>query len=174
MRENFNPRSLTGATYEQRARQQPTYISIHAPSRERLLIVKSYGSTISNFNPRSLTGATKKGRAGKSKGTSFQSTLPHGSDNLPCGQCIGCRLISIHAPSRERHYDKLYDAINHDISIHAPSRERLISIFSKLFDNIISIHAPSRERHIVIFGILQVAKFQSTLPHGSDVAQQPA
>ena len=96
--------------------------------------------------------------------------------------------ISIHAPSRERPnvnsstgqvldfnprslagatYDKLYDAINHDISIHAPSRERpgynlfrspTLEFQSTLprgsdADNakaaiidIISIHAPSRER----------------------------
>ena len=79
----------------------------------------------SNFNPRSLTGAT---------------VYHH-------GRRVHTTSISIPAPLRERlkprvkeklrlnfnprsltgaTYDKLYDAINHDISIPAPLRERLL------------------------------------------------
>ena len=54
---NFNPRSLTGATTTHPAFQCRYTISIHAPSRERL----------------PLDGALFKLQA-------FQSTLPHGSD----------------------------------------------------------------------------------------------
>ena len=76
--QNFNPRSLAGATADLLSHGSPSQISIHAPSRERpasssLLI------TLYNFNPRSLAGATVHAN-------SKQYTL----------------LISIHAPSRER------------------------------------------------------------------------
>ena len=53
----FNPRSLTGATYNGYVYMLPAVISIHAPSRERHL---KFLTIILNF--------------------SFQSTLPHGSD----------------------------------------------------------------------------------------------
>ena len=76
------------------------FISIHAPSRERLLLLfyslhllkfqstLPHGSEIkqlckcslaSYFNPRSLTGA-KQRTASKNRAHQFQSTLPHGSD----------------------------------------------------------------------------------------------
>ena len=75
----FNPRSLAGATdieaqYALSGTFQSTLprgsdghslkvdaggkISIHAPSRERLLMPPSFVATASNFNPRSLAGAT--------------------------------------------------------------------------------------------------------------------
>ena len=55
---NFNPRSLAGATHVLLAAARLQYISIHAPSRERLL--------------RRLSG---------SPDAAFQSTLPRGSDD---------------------------------------------------------------------------------------------
>ena len=55
-------------------------ISIHAPSRERLFIVKSLTYKSMDFNPRSLAGATNRHKA-RSRGRGFQSTLPRGSDN---------------------------------------------------------------------------------------------
>ena len=78
---HFNPRSLTGATLQKslfvpcRVKFQSTlphgsddssklnqnrfdFISIHAPSRERLSRFSSITLTSFNFNPRSLTGAT--------------------------------------------------------------------------------------------------------------------
>ena len=97
-------------------------ISIHAPSRERrqgdkIIILHKY------FNPRSLAGATQK-RLYHDLRYLFQSTLPRGSDLQ-------------------------------------------IKAFS---DNVtlISIHAPSRERLFTIFCIPTTITFQSTLPRGSD------
>ena len=142
-------------------------ISIHAPSRERRLIVimllcdPRFQSTLPrgsdsllvytipyriNFNPRSLAGATDFM-------TNRQKYLKH---------------ISIHAPSRERlksvvswtiklrfqstlprgsdNGDKTCNLANNLISIHAPSRERLGATDTLLLGGNISIHAPSRER----------------------------
>ena len=118
---NFNPRSLTGATIlavvliPAKAFQSTlphgsdstdrTYcgcwnISIHAPSRERLL--NGNGITkYSNFNPRSLTGATPLSYRIKLP-SAFQSTLPHGSDCELLDETVTDNHISIHAPSRER------------------------------------------------------------------------
>ena len=60
---NFNPRSLTGATLP--------------PDSSLVEVV--------HFNPRSLTGATFKTN-GRIYSVSFQSTLPHGSDNPYTGE----------------------------------------------------------------------------------------
>ena len=57
-RQDFNPRSLTGAT--------------------QVIIHTSF--CYMHFNPRSLTGATKVFESGAAWNTVFQSTLPHGSD----------------------------------------------------------------------------------------------
>ena len=80
----FNPRSLTGATY----------ITIG------VLICQQ------NFNPRSLTGATLKARR-YINNIVFQSTLPHGSDKEVLS-LDSERLISIHAPSRERPIEVMF------------------------------------------------------------------
>ena len=74
----FNPRSLAGATYRVRLYTHCRYISIHAPSRERL---KHNIRRLSckNFNPRSLAGATCRSHRQTSL-QEFQSTLPRGSD----------------------------------------------------------------------------------------------
>ena len=118
---HFNPRSLTGATFDIHVFSTQISISIHAPSRERRccsisigiphifqstlprgsdcnsLLVKSY---YVNFNPRSLAGAT--GRCcHRGLPCRFQSTLPRGSDVIFATFKI-LRQISIHAPSRER------------------------------------------------------------------------
>ena len=161
-------------------------ISIHAPSRERLLgaIVNV---SVSDFNPRSLAGATDDAMAE-----------------------IKSIDISIHAPSRERPDTEDMRKIIIVISIHAPSRERLgqYPLEDKLYNfnprslagatrrpnaadcqQNISIHAPSRERPILpvltlsykhfnprsLAGATASTKvtewrnlFQSTLPRGSD------
>ena len=59
---NFNPRSLAGATKERAAEERRCSISIHAPSRERLLVVYSCVPG-HHFNPRSLAGATMPAQA---------------------------------------------------------------------------------------------------------------
>ena len=97
-------------------------ISIHAPSRERLLLII-----------RLLNNLT------------FQSTLPHGSDR-GAGSYQLVTPISIHAPSRERPNDWAIRCVHEAISIHAPSRERHSSSFHGVYSLNISIHAPSRER----------------------------
>ena len=74
-------------------------ISIHAPSRERLLNLDVLLS-LSNFNPRSLAGATHA-CLWINLLLLFQSTLPRGSDIRSTGGGRW-RVISIHAPSRER------------------------------------------------------------------------
>ena len=120
---NFNPRSLAGATsvgtddvnnkvisIHAPSRERPVlvtpgdfliYISIHAPSRERPLITYQ-SSTDSDFNPRSLAGATGV-RPRQSNKLLFQSTLPRGSDQALVRQAHPAS-ISIHAPSRERQH----------------------------------------------------------------------
>ena len=76
---NFNPRSLTGATGSSSRSTQTDAISIHAPSRERQVLIQYLRGDINisihapsrerpvflsavigqfDFNPRSLTGAT--------------------------------------------------------------------------------------------------------------------
>ena len=119
----FNPRSLAGATQAYRKRVYMGHISIHAPSRERRYPAHhtSFGSC--HFNPRSLAGATiilgihtnnsinfnPRSLAGATSILStltvysiFQSTLPRGSDSRQNAK-LQAEIISIHAPSRERH-----------------------------------------------------------------------
>ena len=81
--DNFNPRSLTGATSVRLMLGILAAISIHAPSRERHITLFSKGLISEYFNPRSLTGAT-----------SFNKIKE-----------FILWLISIHAPSRERRYE---------------------------------------------------------------------
>ena len=80
----FNPRSLAGATQLRFQQIRLIFISIHAPSRERLLSVEAVTQTIL-----------------------FQSTLPRGSDLASFVLRHGVS-ISIHAPSRERHISALH------------------------------------------------------------------
>ena len=103
--------------------RQEQFISIHAPSRERLKPLMCKGSG-KNFNPRSLTGATAEYAPGRIKVKVFQSTLPYGSDSeYTEDSCLKLR-ISIHAPLRER-LDFYWPSFAHlGISIHAPLRER--------------------------------------------------
>ena len=184
---NFNPRSLTGATFDIHVFSTQIRISIHAPSRERRCCSISIG--IPHI---------------------FQSTLPRGSDRAAQAQRL-ITWISIHAPSRERrcaqrqalHFDAFqstlprgsasgrmdeippnvlfqstlprgsdskasYLLMEHLISIHAPSRERQDGVFIPLSISDISIHAPSRERPSSPQHSSFVISFQSTLPRGSD------
>ena len=120
----------------------------------------------------------------------FQSTLPHGSDRVQCGEQAAAIQISIHAPSRERPYTVVTCTAPAKISIHAPSRERqkITNLGFRCLH--ISIHAPSRERQRRPADSLlrryfnprsltgatacasgtfnNISVFQSTLPYGSD------
>ncbi len=98
---NFNPRSLAGATLSTLFFGGCNSISIHAPSRERLRYILDLILFLL-----------------------FQSTLPRGSDFKDWIYTQNGD-ISIHAPSRER-LAVISPSVNASfISIHAPSRERL-------------------------------------------------
>ena len=103
LRAHFNPRSLAGATILTWRSLRQHEISIHAPSRERLLKKNDNAYSVGNFNPRSLTGATNGRQALCLSLRIFQSTLPHGSDYFLSWMSNTNLAISIHAPSRERH-----------------------------------------------------------------------
>ena len=187
----FNPRSLTGATFHNNPLFTKTSISIHAPSRERHKILNAsynrlkfqstlpHGSDPSSpsarpgfryFNPRSLTGATII---------------------LFCS--CAKQEISIHAPSRERltalikyiHSIKFQSTLPHGSDPSSPSARpgfryfnprsltgATIILFCSCAKQEISIHAPSRERLTALIKYIHSIKFQSTLPHGSDLMQQ--
>ena len=98
---HFNPRSLTGATNPPGRDYQHCQISIHAPSRERHDGVFGYQERYAI----SIHAPSRERPEYKTiyvKCTLFQSTLPHGSDQVTPGQAQMPLDISIHAPSRER------------------------------------------------------------------------
>ena len=99
-----------------------------------------------NFNPRSLAGATSKRLLLRIK-LRFQSTLPRGSD-VDNMEIFAPIVISIHAPSRERPLSKRFSAI----ARHFNPRSLAGATF-KIFEPWNSMVA-----------------FQSTLPRGSDTA----
>ena len=121
-------------------------------------------------------------------GTAFQSTLPRGSEAglpIPRGpwpyfnprSLAGAstllvarlcnRVISIHAPSRER--VGFRNAIGNSIDFNPRSLAGAnVEPFSKYGMGAISIHAPSRERLMTLYGSLPTWIFQSTLPRGSE------
>ena len=119
--EDFNPRSLAGATAESvDSSLQPSFQStLPRGSDDAFMYRVTVGQ---NFNPRSLAGATgligfcsvgstisihapsRERRCVYVQSNSraeFQSTLPRGSDQNVTGRDF-LAAISIHAPSRER------------------------------------------------------------------------
>ena len=140
---NFNPRSLAGATILsschlivslfQSTLPRGSDRYFHPPSMRRLY-----------FNPRSLAGATEKADEVVQSYTPFQSTLPRGSD-AKLSSHFSLMRISIHAPSRERPYNKL--VVNY--FLHFNPRSLAGATFVKPFKSKSGI-------------------FQSTLPRGSD------
>ena len=150
LRRYFNPRSLTGATIILGSVATLDIISIHAPSRERpgLPSPANKHFTISIHAP--------------SRERLYKFIRERRQ-----------RSISIHAPSRERRPYAAKLPCGVVISIHAPSRERPALMVEGLRVHLISIHAPSRERHRALIGCGHAVRFQSTLPHGSDLAAAP-
>ena len=207
---NFNPRSLAGATYHSSTSAvSKAAISIHAPSRERLPLsyLIKLPSAFQSTLPRGSDTALCERRKEK---IIFQSTLPRGSDSLLSGRCCCAanfnprslagatfadatatciRLISIHAPSRERRrgYPSFFQGAHFNPRSLAGATLLLCDVGRNV---IISIHAPSRERPVrtssqpcwsnfnprslagatVIRNQLTTDNqgFQSTLPRGSD------
>ena len=142
---DFNPRSLAGATLSVMSIIELGIISIHAPLRERPVVLYLL-SVPSLFQSTLPCGSDLIGSTYFLRRFIFQSTLPHGSDQQPCK------------------FDTLYS-----ISIHAPSRERPARLLLLVIEIVISIHAPSRERcQTALWVLALVIGFQSTLPCGSD------
>ena len=120
---HFNPRSLAGATLRNYDSKLEHFISIHAPSRERLNLhcyhscAKIFQSTLPCGSDRKLQQALIKQQ------TAFQSTLPCGSDSTLINQLFGAKYFNPRSLAGAT-------AIAHDylvkqgISIHAPLRER--------------------------------------------------
>ncbi len=67
---NFNPRPLAGATSTARPLKPTGLISIHAPSRGRLIFFRKRSKIIGYFNPRPLAGATVR------RGSQIPSDVP--------------------------------------------------------------------------------------------------
>ena len=141
----FNPRSLAGATISLALAVRASNISIHAPSRERPPTLQHCNADL-HFNPRSLAGATADGNSPRTRTLKFQSTLPHGSDN------IGVKFRN-----------------NGSISIHAPSRERQIEVMSIRQLSIFQSSLPRGSDSPNSTALCSDQAFQSSLPRGSDV-----
>ena len=143
-RHHFNPRSLTGATRDVIGELTPTAISIHAPSRERPRISVLTCSNI-YFNPRSLTGATLI-RWPIPTRRRFQSTLPHGSDQFErdfdnLGLYFNPRSLT--GATLPWSISGAQAAYFNPRSLTGATCTDCLACFVGL----ISIHAPSRERH---------------------------
>ena len=76
-------------------------ISIHAPSRERQVLL-SKAIPVHYFNPRSLAGATRGEASSRCRAVHFNPRSLAGATQPGCGEKTS-DVISIHAPSRERH-----------------------------------------------------------------------
>ena len=162
-------------------------ISIHAPSRERPQSLLIHHSN-HHFNPRSLTGATFTGSSRPIVGP-FQSTLPHGSDQLPIEKYMQAVDISIHAPSRERpsHPWIIPRSLQFQSTLpHGSDPTMIATIISQRYFNPRSLTGATRtvtknSANISYFNPRSLTgataesvdsslqpSFQSTLPHGSD------
>ena len=154
-------------TYKEK--QGIIFISIHAPSRER------------RIPGRALTHSML-----------FQSTLPRGSDRQLQIYSMYAVIISIHAPSRERHLVSFWcNSQSYNFNPRSLAGATIYTHYTSVTPIYISIHAPSRERqggtgatsaadanfnprslagatHSLLVRLLQVLRFQSTLPRGSD------
>ncbi len=166
MCENFNPRSLAGATL-----------------RPSLMLILE----IMYFNPRSLSGATGGGIVAQLL-EQFQSTLPRGSEaDEHLLQAV--LRISIHAPSRERpgahpapcrarHFNPRSlsgatgpSAVACDWSRYFNPRSlagaTLLCRLSSML-HLFQSTLPSGSDASFSFFFCRYSAFQSTLPHGSD------
>ena len=121
-------------------------ISIHAPSRERLL---SSLLTLTNNNISIHAPSRERPLSigDESLAELFQSTLPRGSDLFICVSCFAIAHFNPRSLAGATPII-LFCSCTKQISIHAPSRERLT--VEQAADRVawISIHAPSRERRM--------------------------
>ena len=163
--QNFNPRSLAGATPQRQLSPSPSRFQSTLPRGSDVFHVH-YLLLFEYFNPRSLAGATlfmfitsyclsisihapsrERPSSGSDDGraTLFQSTLPRGSDRDLHKRGYSTD-ISIHAPSRERPFDVLKIITEPDFNPRSLAGATGIPMLIIQTHHIISIHAPSRER----------------------------
>ena len=143
--QNFNPRSLVGATVYPRPTMQANN---NFNPRSLVGATSSYliqTLVMLNFNPRSLVGAT------------LQRNYKHDK-----------AVISIHAPSWERRTTYAYQSLPHYFNPRSLVGATVCKA-SYVDVYIISIHAPSWERLSCQIFLFPEILFQSTLPRGSDI-----
>src|SRR5438094_547486 len=90
-----------------------------------------------------------------------------------CSQVVPMHLLGKNACFNPRsrtgaNLDFLQTGYHTQVSIHAPARERTIFLRASCTQAVVSIHAPARERTSLSRDCTFEAKFQSTLPHGSE------
>ena len=140
-------------------------ISIHAPSRERRYLQRK-ARYYFYFNPRSLAGATKITHSNLTP-ERFQSTLPRGSDRIaPAGFTRAERFQST-LPRGSDSFTLVIVTLDLPFQSTLPRGSDRWILRSKHY-YAISIHAPSRERPLTILPTPAKTIFQSTLPRGSD------
>ena len=126
MHDNFNPRSLTGATYNQITHVKVwTFQSTLPHGSDYIFCPLTF--SVEYFNPRSLTGATFAFMSIRNSPSYFNPRSLTGATGTYNFQPT-VSGISIHAPSRERPFSQSGQGQNASISIHAPSRERLTCV----------------------------------------------
>ena len=120
---NFNPRSLAGATKFIYNFIRTQAISIHAPSRERLL----EDTSVSITDTISIHAPSRERHVKNAKlfwGYVFQSTLPRGSDRNPIATLHHVGRFQSTLPRGSDFSAENTCVYIYNISIHAPSRER--------------------------------------------------
>ena len=185
---NFNPRSLAGATPRSKFNRShglfqstlprgsdcrsscqiviTSAISIHAPSRERRRSA-SAPSLYRYFNPRSLAGATAACGRASFWPSNFNPRSLAGATKVSCSD----DALTAFQSTLPRGSDKACTRIRACTSLFQSTLPRGSDGTRPLTPAApdISIHAPSRERRLVILSSSRLRLFQSTLPRGSDL-----
>ena len=102
----------------------------------------------------------------------FQSTLPHGSDEIFTAEEIEASIFQStlpHGSDIDNQFRILQCYIFQSTLPHGSDYQNVLLSD----DDLISIHAPSRERHRGKLLNWWIKQFQSTLPHGSDPLPPP-
>ena len=186
---DFNPHSLTGATFSSNASSTSSAFQSTLPrGSDRNSVrcsdkicqfqstlprgsdpyLQSFYDSFFNFNPRSLAGATAKNLIIYLNSILFQSTLPRGSDQA---EPIRPPAIEPFQSTLPRGSDRAFvwgEKYICFISVHAPSRERPVEK-AKVVRRIENFNPRSLAGATsVICQLFYALQFQSTLPRGSD------
>ena len=149
---NFNPRSLTGATLR---------LLLSTSKTAQFQSTLPHGSDLASVLASSLLSR-------------FQSTIPHGSDYGPSPYASIVVCISIHAPLRERRQDVSLGLIAvcyfNPRSLTGATLRLLLST-SKTAQFQSTLPHGSDLASVLASSLL--SRFQSTIPHGSDYGPSP-